>query len=192
MSQPLLSILICALDERAGMLAILLRSIEEQVEKAGAKDKIEVLVEMDNRKITTGTKRNILLNRAKGVYTVFADDDDWLSPHYIKEIVKACESNCDVVGYKGWMTTNKNDRVDWKISKDLPYREVFEEGKRWYYRFNNHLSPIKREIALQIMFKDITHGEDYDYSVRLKESGLIKTEVFIDEFLYHYKFISNK
>lgn len=192
MNQPLLSILICALNERAGMLATLLKSIERQIEYSGAIGQVEILVEMDNRKITTGEKRNNLLKKAAGKWICFVDDDDELTDEYIPEILKALESDCDVVGFKGWMTTDKENSITWKISKDLPYCAAHENGKQVYLRFNNHLSPLKRTMALQIMFPHITHGEDYDYAIRLKDSGLIKTEVFIDKFLYHYKFLSLK
>lgn len=192
MNQPLLSILICALNERAGMLATLLKSIEIQINKEDAIGKVEILVEMDNRRITTGEKRNNLLKKAAGKWICFVDDDDELTDEYIPEILKALESDCDVVGFKGWMTTDKQNSIDWRISKDLPYCAAREEGRQVYLRFNNHLSVLKREIALQIMFLHITQGEDYDYAVRLKNSGLIKTETYIDKFLYHYKFISQK
>jgi hypothetical protein len=47
------------------------------------------------------------------------------------------------------------------------------------------LNPIKRKIALSVGFLDISVGEDYDYSLRLKP--LLKTEVYIKTPIYFYQ-----
>lgn len=182
----ILSILICSLDERADVLTALIQDLKKQT--AGLP--VEVLVEVDNREISTGEKRNRLLARATGTYVVFVDDDDELMPDYVAEIIKATKSCPDVIGFEGIITVNNGRPTKWKVSKDLPYktkRNLF--GKIIYLRFNNHLSPIKRKIALQIGYKDITWQEDLDYATRLKDSGLIKTEVYIPKNLYHYKYV---
>ena len=61
-----------------------------------------------------------------------------------------------------------------------------------YERFPNHLNCIKKSIANQITYPEINHGEDTDFAHKLYASGLIKTEHYIDNVLYHYKFITNK
>ena len=53
-----------------------------------------------------------------------------------------------------------------------------------YLRYPNHLNTVKRELALQVGFKDMGHGEDKDYSDRLKP--LLKTEAKIEGVIYHY------
>lgn len=189
----LLSILIPSLNERASTLTKLLREIEEQIFVTCSSEIVEIIVEMDNREITTGAKRNSLLKKASGEYVVFIDDDDWISMSYLRRILIALESKPDVIGFNGWMETNGQNRQLWYISKDFPYETRRGlNGQISYLRFNNHLSPIKREIAQQIGYKDITIGEDYDYAVRLKESGLIKTEVRIEKELYHYHYNDKK
>jgi hypothetical protein len=47
-------------------------------------------------------------------------------------------------------------------------------------------------IAREIGYKNISMGEDYDYALRLAESGLVKDKTFIDQFLYYYQYRSNK
>jgi hypothetical protein len=54
-----------------------------------------------------------------------------------------------------------------------------------YYRCPNHLNPIKREIALQVMFPELSRGEDRDFSMRVKR--LLKKEEYIDGIIYFYK-----
>lgn len=183
-----LAILICSLEEREGQLKGLLRSI-------GQHPKVIVLTEIDKgvKKggLPTGTKRNILLNRAKEAgaeYVAFVDDDDKIMPDYLGSIMQALELNPDVVGFKGFMTTNGQRRQEFRISVKFPY----EQRGNVYFRYNNHLSPIKTEIALQIKFPDVTWAEDSDYAKRLHESGLITSEVYINKFLYHYDYKSRK
>lgn len=175
------SILICTIVGREQQLARLHNSIP-------VTEGVEVLTESDNREITTGAKRNILLSRATGKYVAFVDDDDTIFPQYVPEMLKAMSGNPDAVGFKGWITWNGGQRKEWRISKNYQYTQVGNV----FYRYNNHLSPVRREIALQIGYPDLTYGEDKDYADRLHNSGLIKTEVFINKFLYHYDYRPNK
>lgn len=188
-----LSILIPTTHQRAHLLAVLRTELEYQIKLNNADGDVEILTEVDNPgESPTGTKRNKLLHAATGEYVCHIDDDDEISFDYIKEVLEAIAQSPDVVGFKGWMTTDGANRVDWRISKDLPYCAAIENGVEVYLRFPNHLSPILRKIAIQVGFPDLVMGEDYWYAETLHNLGLIKTEVYIDKFLYHYKFASQK
>lgn len=151
---------------------------------------VEIL--FDSGHGTTGAKRQRLLEQSKGEYVCFIDDDDIVIDSYVTDILAAIDEKPDVVGFKGWMFTDGRRQTEWIISNSLPYESCLIRKKIVYLRYPNHLSPIKREIALQIGFPDLTNGEDYDYATRLKKSGLVKTEVFIDKHMYNYLFRSNK
>ena len=188
-----LSILIPSTFDREEMLFGLLKSLYDQILEEQAHHKIEIITDVDDGALSIGKKRNMLLQKAKGKYIVFIDSDDEVPEYYISEILKALKTNPDVLGFSGFMTTDNGHKEYFKISKDLPYITMWDaDGKREYLRFNNHLSPIKRSIATRVGFKDIRFAEDYDYAKRLKESGLIKTETYIDLPMYHYKYLSNK
>lgn len=186
----ILSILIPSTIDRQEMLEGLLSRLNRQIEDVKPKNEIEIITDIDDRYLSVGNKRQRLLERAKGEYVVFIDDDDEVSTDYIFEIINAIKKdNPDVIGYAGYMTTDGIKRENFKISKDLPYTSITDSfGVNEYLRFNNHLCPIRRSIAIQIGFKDMVHGEDYDYAKRLKESELIKTETYIQKDLYHYKY----
>lgn len=189
----LLSIMIPTTPDREKMLYNLLSNLHEQIDEINARDSIEILVELDNRELSVGEKRQRLLERAKGEWVVAIDSDDEVSKDYISSIMEALRSNPDVIGMSGWMTWNGVKRENFKISKDLPYITITDTfGNNEYLRYSNHLSVIKRSIALRIGYNDMKIFEDFDYAKRLKESGLIKTEVIIDKFLYHYKYVPNK
>lgn len=189
----LLSIMIPTTPDREKMLYGLLSCLHTQIEVAGVEKEVEILVEMDNYGISVGAKRQKLLERTKGKYVVAIDSDDEVSENYISSIMEGIRQNPDVISFNGFMTTNNTNRESFKIRKDFPYITIQDtNGKNEYLRYNNHLSPIKREIALKIGYKDLSFAEDYDYAKRLKESGLIKTEYYFDDDLYHYKYIPNK
>ena len=178
-----LSILICTLPNRIGYLSQLLQVLTPQ-----RTDEVEVLTESDNGSMTTGMKRNLLLKRSTGKYVVFIDDDDMVAPTYIADILNAAESNPDAIVFNGIMTTNGRDERKWYISKDYGY----EAKGGAYYRYPNHIVPIRREIAMAFPFMDIRIGEDYAWATAIHNAGLIKTEVKIEKELYHYQFRTNK
>ena len=188
-----LSILIPSTFDREKVLFGLLKIIYDQILEEGLYHRMEIITDVDDGTLSIGKKRNMLLQRAKGRYIVYIDSDDEVPHYYISEIFKAIDQNPDVIGFDGFMTTDGINRENFKISKGLPYTTIWDSfGRKEYLRFDNHLSPIKREIALQIGFKDMRFQEDYDYAKRLKESGLIKDEVYINRDMYHYKFNSKK
>jgi glycosyltransferase involved in cell wall biosynthesis len=155
-------------------------------------DEVEVLTDIDNGEVTTGNKRNRLIQRASGEYIVFVDDDDEVSTDYVKEILQAAITKPDAIVFSGWMTTNGTDRRDFHLSIHYPYTAITRNGKIEYLRYPNHITPIKREIALQVPFPNRTIGEDYEWATAIHDQGLIKNEIKIHKYLYHYKFKTDK
>lgn len=194
MNELVLSILICSLHSRFGMLGSLLRNLEYQISDLGAHDQVEVLVNADGGEKSTGKKRNELLKQAKGKYVAAVDDDDRVSNNYIEEILKAAESDADCFSISGYMWTDGHSRRDWHISKDYNYcTGKNENGEDVYFRFPNHITPIKREIACQFEFPDKSRFEDFEWASKIRESGLIKTEHRIAHIpMYLYDFVTVK
>jgi glycosyltransferase involved in cell wall biosynthesis len=171
-----LSILTVTMHQREGVFRNLAKVL-----KAQSNPEIEMLAVCDNGELSIGAKRNQLLEAAKGDYVVFVDDDDMISPFYIKGILTAIQTNPDCVGIEGIITlTNIGPK---KFVHSLQYEDWFEKDEI-YYRCPNHLNPIKREIALDTKFPEISWQEDKSYSERLK--GKLKTEVFIKGPIYFY------
>jgi glycosyltransferase involved in cell wall biosynthesis len=144
----------------------------------------EVISDARGREVPTGTKRNDLIAQAKGEYFCFVDDDDQVNDLYVTKILAAIAQAPDVVTFQGWMTTNGQHRVDWTIKLG----EAYEERNGHYYRWPNHLCVFKKSLVQHIKFPDIWHGEDYKWSVAVRDSGVLKTEVHIPEQLYWYDY----
>ncbi len=188
----ILSILICSLSNRHESLETLLDILDNQ-----KNDQVEILIEKDNGTMTIGDKRNILLKRAQGEYICFVDDDDLVSGDYISKILEATKSNPDCCGIEGLIFLRprirvqmgqprrgtRGERVQRKFIHSIKYEKWFEESCI-YYRCPNHLNPVKRELALQVMFLPLNSSEDKDYSIRLLP--LLKTETYIKGIIYNY------
>lgn len=188
-----LSILIPSTHNRDSMLYELIDNLYNQIDEGKLKDEIEIITDIDNFELSVGFKRQRLIEKAKGEYLCFIDSDDLVSKDYIELVYLAITKSPDVVSFNGYMTTDDKSRDNFKIMKDLPYITITDvHGNKEHLRFNNHLSPIKREIALKIGYKDLRFAEDYDYAKRLKESFLIKTEYYINSELYHYRYKTKK
>lgn len=145
-------------------------------------DKIEILVYPDNGEKTTGYKRNELLERAKGKYVVFIDDDDIIPEYYIDEILQGALLDCDSMAINGTMVQNSKVWT-WDIKQGNPYDQIGNH----FRRYPNHITPIKREHAIKIKFPDKRVGEDFEWATELRDSGLLKTEYIIERPMYIYK-----
>jgi glycosyltransferase involved in cell wall biosynthesis len=145
------------------------------------------IINDSSTKYTIGEKRNHLLEEAKGKFVVFIDDDDEVSDDYIESIIQAIDSNqeIDCIGMKGKITFDGANEKKWIISTSCGN---WYEKDNMYFRTPNHISPVRRDIALKVKFPKIMIGEDYEYSMGILPH--LKREVLIDKELYHYKYIT--
>jgi glycosyltransferase involved in cell wall biosynthesis len=170
--------------KRAEFYKNLINELNSQISRSNASDKIEILTESDNGETSVGKKRNNVLDKAKGEYVCFIDDDDMITDIYISETLRALESKPDVVELVGFLP-----------KYNLPFIHNLNCGGHFkkdgtQFRTPNHLNTIKTEIARQVRYPEISHGEDQDYSHRLWDSGLMKTESLIGKRMYIYQFDS--
>lgn len=182
----LLSILIPTIQRHRTKFSELALLLSRQIVEG-----VEVVFDTDEH-LTTGAKRNELLKSAKGKYVAFVDSDDLVPSYYVSEILKAIESEADCFAINGTISTNGKNVRNWYISKDLPYKESEVNGQKVYLRYPNHITPMKREIALRVKFPDKTHGEDYDWATELHNLNLIKTEYKIEKPMYFYQVLRVK
>lgn len=181
----ILSILIPTLPERKHFFEEITKEINRQMFRF--LDKVEWIKDDRGREFTTGRKRNDLLEKARGKYVWFVDDDDMIYPYAIEDILNAAEKNPDVIGINGIMTTDGVKQIDWEIRLGHQYKAIQKDGKEYYIRFPNHITPMKREHAIRVKFPDKTVFEDYEWAKTLNEAGYLKTQEIIDKPMYHYQ-----
>jgi GT2 family glycosyltransferase len=171
---------------REDKLDTLISNINYQISKYSiSKESIEILTECDNKEMSIGAKRQKLLNKCNAEYMVQIDDDDYISMQYLPHVIDALQSKPDCIGYlesvkiDGIQKTacHSNRFTDWANNK-----EGYDFVRTIFCK-----DVIRTDIARKIGFSDMRFGEDYDFSKRLKQSGLLKTEVFINEVMYFYE-----
>jgi len=179
MKKPLISILICTVT---GRVSTFLPKIIEELNKQATKE-VEIIYVGDNRQRSVGKKRNDLLSMAQGEYVAFVDDDDFVSKDYISELLTGTSTGADVVCFKVlYKEPNKK-------GKEVIYNGNFVRDKNKYNTFErlpNHIMLIRKELALEVGFKEISFGEDKDFAMRLKP--YITSQYIIDKVLYFYYF----
>lgn len=152
----------------------------------------EVELLSDNHEYDSiGAKRNRLLERATGEFVAFFDSDDRPSDDYIKLLMEGIESNPDCCSLRGEYSID--GIFDGIFEHSIKYKEwATTKNEVKYERFTNHLNAVKSSIAKQFKYPDKSHGEDFDWSTLVHESGLIKTEYYIPSVIYFYDFINDK
>lgn len=179
-----LSILIPSLVDRYESRTELLFSLSAQYKG----NDVEILTEIDRGEMSIGHKRNLLLQRAKGDYVCFVDDDDSVGSDYILKALTALESTPDCCSLLGVITWNGDTPQTFEHSIKYKEYKTNLEAPIVYERYPNHLNIIRTSIAKQFMFLEINHGEDTDWATQIFKSGLLKTEATIPGVIYHYKY----
>lgn len=184
----LLSLLIPTTPDREHFMIVLRQEIKEQVDRFHLWGLVELVINTDNYGSMIGVKRNALLEKATGEYVAFVDDDDALSPDYLKILMDGIQKDADCCSMVGIITEDgKNPK---KFIHSIKYDSWFEKDNV-YFRPPNHLSCIKSSIAKQFKFpEDVKAGEDHSWSMQIQRSGLLKTEHEVTEPIYFYKYVS--
>lgn len=180
-----LSILIPSTIDRKRMTQLLVENVQNQIDDLGVANQVEIITDIDNKEVSIGFKRQRMHVKAKGEYVVSIDSDDAVMTDYLTEIWRGIKEQPDCITFEISCSGTKGKRAN--VSNNYPDWMDGIDGYD-YVRTPYHKVPIRREIALQIGFIDLRYGEDYDFSNRLKKSGLIKTEYHIAKPLYHYQY----
>lgn len=185
----ILNILIPTIPERQLVFRELMNNIYLFIRTYGLQNKVEVLYD-DTKKglMTTGEKRNRLLSRAIGKYIWMIDDDDEIYSYSLNEIVNAAETNCDVMGINGIMTTDGCNMKKWYIALGNPYIADYSTGQEVYLRYPNHITPLKRELVKDFKFPDQSSFEDKAWADKILEAGVLKSQTVIEPPMYHYRY----
>lgn len=179
-----ISILICTIPERGDDFEQLWAHLERQwngLPLAIAR-RIEIIAISDERKMTIGAKRNLLLDYSCGDYVCFIDDDDWVSEMYMIRLWTASIEDPDCIGFsikcENYPTPGKSKLAD------VGYGKAWRETTDRIYRPPYHKTPVRASIAKDARFPDKSFGEDAEYSSRIMNK--VKEVHFIPEVLYTY------
>ena len=173
-----LSILTPTIPSREKQVKILQQKIQRQIGDLP----VEHLVFCDNKKRSIGEKRQSLVNIANGKYIAFVDDDDDICYGYVMEILKAAQSNPDVITFKQQAFYNEHEsEIIFGINNQ---DQLFNPGGTTY-RGPWHICAWKRETIADCQFAFTNYGEDKIWSLQARQK--IKTGLHIDKILQIYR-----
>jgi len=142
--------------------------------------KIEICISFDNREKKIGTKRQELLQGAKGKYVSFIDDDDLVTEAYFEDALATIQGEFHVCRLRGQMSEYTfTHSLENRLDMPMAIGDVF-------LRPPNHLNVMMTDIANLIPFKDASQGEDLDWTIRLAQTGWLKKEYQSDSNRIHY------
>ena len=177
------SVLIATIPGRETSLRTLITSIHEKTKRICPSLRVEICLGFDNRETSIGSKRQKLLTDAKGKYMSFIDDDDEITDAYVEDLWQTFVTGSHVMPIRGqidqytFVHSLSVKLTDMMATMTLP--PVFQ-------RPPNHLNPMLTDIAKWIPFKNATHGEDLDWTIRLSRSNLLQKEYAPPEPRIHY------
>lgn len=176
-----LSILICSVENsgRDENLKNIIHELNNQICNNYADNIVELIVEKDNGNISVGKKRNELINKAKGEYICFIDDDDFVSANYLNIILQ--NLNKDILMIR---INHIKDGTKVKPIQTSLYIDYLETNEVIFRANHFHLCPHKKSIATNIKFQEINFAEDLDYSQKI--IPLINNYDSISEEIYIY------
>ena len=185
------SILIPSTEIRRGMTMELVDEFLDQIESNNLNGIVEVVTLFDNGESSIGKKRNELMELAKGEYISFFDSDDKPSNVYVSKCMEGISQGVDCCSLKGVITWDGTKPELFEHS--LKYNEYkTTENDIKYERYPNHLNCIKKSLIFDFKFPEINHGEDTDFATQIHKANVLKNEYYIEEIMYHYKFLTSK
>ena len=177
----MITLAVCSIPTRESLLSRLLFSLNNQVEQYP--DQIRVVI-ADGWGLQSDKFNSIVADAPKG-FIALIDDDDYLAPNYVEQVVKVVYGldqmryllgGLDYVGYKILMTY---DGKFHEITKET------EANHKYYYSikclFN---TDIMKQLKLGPKSSD-------DVILAHKAGAMSRGNYFIDDVLYHYDFWVN-
>ncbi len=187
MSQELLlSVLIPSIPSRFAMAQALVQKLEAQI----GNEPVQLLLHLDNKKISIGQKRDQLNQAGIGGHLAQLDDDDDISSDYISRLLTAIRENpnVDVVTFVQRASINsreftvrfglghENQQVDMSIQGALPDRN----------RVPFHCCAWRRTLAQKYHYPHIMWGEDFEFVKQLLTEA--KSEIHIPHVIHYYRY----
>ena len=186
MDELLLSILIPAVLERG--LAAIVENLRAQAKEA---PEVEILVLYDNRRRSTGLKRQALLDAARGRYITCLDDDDDVAPDYLQAVLEALrlpDQDADVIVFNSRCILNGGNPFIVRTGIEFENEQIWQRGEHWadIRRKPWHWCLWHRDLAKQASFPDGYIDDDWHWLRQMVPR--VKRQHRIDRVLHYYTY----
>jgi hypothetical protein len=146
------------------------------------KNKVRVFHLVDDGEMTSGVKRQALCDLSEvkaSAYRCFVDDDDRVTPDYVKSILEGCDKGVDVVSFVLEFNHYQRARRErWSYG-------LYPNNRRLGRMCVNHLCAWRTEIADRVAWcPKLGYGDDHLWFQPLFHAGLIQYHV--GRVLYNY------
>jgi hypothetical protein len=150
-------------------------------------------IKMHDPELSLGTNRQKMREKSNAEYVCFVDDDDLVSPDYVARILPLLDG-IDYVGFRVQAYENGIPLPGPTYHSLLCggwFDKTYADGTKSWHRDISHINPIKRELALAVpMYGGF--AEDSRWAGDLRALGIVKTEHYIEDVMYHYLSRPNK
>jgi len=177
------SILIPTIPGREKGLSEVIATIREKVGRVAPDLRYEFCLAFDNREMSIGKKRQQLLEKAKGKYLSFIDDDDTITDAYIEDLWATIQGGYHTMRLRGQMSQYTFVH---STEIQLSFPMATNTDPPVFQRPPNHLNPMLSDVAKLVPFKDAVNGEDLDWTLSLYKAKFIETEYRGDPSRIHY------
>lgn len=175
-------ILIPTIPHRDETLRLLLAEVSRQWQPG-----LGVRVYRDNLerpKIASYAKWQDLLESSEAEYVSWAGDDDFIAPDFVACVFAALASKPDYVGFPVKFTIAGEPQQLVEHSLRHPH---WVDTPQMLLRDIVHTNPIRRELANLAPWEAKLEGEDQAWADRMRATGQVKTEAWIDRPMYYYQ-----
>lgn len=179
------SVLIPTIPGRERSLEHLIASLRDKCARCAPGLRLQICLAYDNREMSIGSKRQLLLGKAEGKYLSFIDDDDDITDAYIEDLQACLQGQYHTMRLRGQMGPYPFVHST-EITMKHPMATMDEPAV--FQRPPNHLNPMLSDIAKLVRFKDATYAEDLDWTISLYRTGLLTTEYRGPEGRIHYHY----
>lgn len=187
-----LSIVMITIPERKKEFSKLRRKLSTQINYVhevhptlGDVEIVSVITPRYPQGPSIGGKRQQGLERAKGTYVCWLDDDDDIAPDYVETLLRLAYNGTDV------LTFSNLSRFDsfWCVVNMSLYNPLDEQVRPGIVnRRPYHVCAWRRELTKQVTFPDLNKDEDTGFIEKL--IPLCKTESHSNNILHEYKRIT--
>ena len=167
----------------------MVRKLDAQV---AARDDVEILVWLDNKRRSIGRKRDDLVQAAQGSFLAFVDDDDDVPDDYVKMAVEwtATQPGADVFTFDQHCWYNGLGPFTVSFGLGYPDEEMalLPQGGNYrnIRRAAGHSCIWCASLAKAVRFEDESYFEDTNWAAKLRE--MAKVEVRIPAVMHLYRY----